>query len=227
MSKIDDPINPRSRCQRLYAQKAFEFKFEGKILNIIWVANDQAFVVCIEKAYLLYLFYGNKEKKELCGRILATYPLALDRPGIPAAIQIAAQFIIAGDESGDLMLFHIGATGKDLDLLQTIKKVHGEGVTSIIEYKSKIMTAGKFGGIKTFVLQGEGSETRLVKVHECTIPFEWVAKMVHMQERYEDLLIGGFHKVTFTEKMVMDILKIIIQTLLFLCTENLCNIQLE
>jgi hypothetical protein len=179
----------------LCAELAWTFKTESKILNIIWLKDDKenrALIVCLDRAYLFHFYYEEDNKTEIHAELIKTFDLVLERPGIPCAL-LKGDLLVVGDEVGSITTLPVTSTQTE-SCIEVIKDVHQEGVTSIVEFRGAIMTAGRYGGVKSFKLQGDGPQARLVKIHEFVPPFEWVGKLVPIRND-EDLLLVGFQKV--------------------------------
>jgi len=170
-------------------------QFKSKVVTINWLSDRRLLITCLDQSVVLQLHLTilkdhsfDYPKETIDVEFLDSFVLTLKRPGIPAVVEISDQYLVAGDETGNLHLLKYGEP-KPVFLF---KNAHKEGVTGITRCPGKkIATCGRNGVVKNFML--DESLDKLMELSESLVPFEWIAGLKFYS--HMGLLATGFYKV--------------------------------
>lgn len=159
---------------------------------MIWLDVSRLLIICLNRGIVIYMKPNAKgERSEV--EFVQTLNLDLQRPGVPAAVEIEEKYIILGDESGSLHVFRYHKTN---DAIAKFENAHKEGCTSLLHHDSKLFSTGRDGKVRCFQIASSienDLDVELIPLYSLLLPFDWVTGVY---ENINQLLCCGFQKAS-------------------------------
>lgn len=183
--------NRSSKKRILHAKKIFMTKISWNIITMIWLDISRVLIICLNQAIALLLQENeNGERSEV--QFIQTFNLNLQRPGVPAAVEILGKNILLGDENGS---FHLLQYHKSNEVVKKFDNIHKDGCTSLLYHESKLFSSGRDGQVRCFDVQIEKESyliEDIVSLYSISMNFEWT---VGVYANMGQMLCCGFQKV--------------------------------
>lgn len=162
-------------------------------MTMIWLNVSRLLIICFNRAIALLLQENDKgERSEV--DFIQTFDLNLQRPGVPAAVEIQGKYIILGDEIGALHLFRYH---KSNTVIKVFDKAHKDGVTTLLYHDSQLYSGGRDGKVRTFSIKINSEndvEAEFIPLITFSLPFDWISGLY---VNLGNMLVCGFQKVKF------------------------------
>lgn len=142
----------------------YETKLKLRIFSFHWLTCD-SFLIWQNGILILFFCKDNTPIP------ISTFILPVSKERWTTCGIIVDNNIIVGDRKGRIHLFEIG----NPCAIQTLKKVHSFlGVTNLIKVTEGIISLGRDGMVKTFLL----TKANLVTVTSHKVPFTWLLNII-------------------------------------------------